>query len=152
MLTVYLCLKEAILAMSQYIRRTYKHCFCLAPRGKYRIMNKSSKNKKSKKLTEESVCEIRKLYSDKSHTTAELANKFDVTSKTINDITTGKTWNLERIHREFNRHRKLTSKEAKDIREMYKTGKYFQSDLARKYNVNQTLISAVVRNKIWVEM
>lgn len=111
-----------------------------------------SRNKKSKKLTEENVCEIRKLYMDKPNTTAELAKKFDVTPKTINDITTGKTWNLERKRGRLYRCRKLTSKDARDIREIYRTGKYFQSDLAKKYNVNQTLISAIVRNTIWREL
>jgi DNA-binding XRE family transcriptional regulator len=114
-------------------------------------MSICSKNKLSKKLTEEDVCEIRKLYNDKSSTTSELANKFCVTPKTIDDITTGKTWNLEKNHKKLWRHRKLTIKQARDIREMYKTGKYFQSDLSRKYGVNQTLISAIVRNKIWIE-
>lgn len=115
-------------------------------------MNISSKNKLSKKLTEEDVLEIRKLYSEKLNTIEELAKTFNVTPKTINDIITGKTWNLEKRRKKLWRCRKLTSKQAEDIREMYKTGKYFQSDLARKYNVNQTLISAVVRNKIWTEM
>lgn len=107
-----------------------------------------SENKKSKKLTEEDVYKIRELYKNKSNRTLELAKKFDVTSKTISDITTGKTWNLERKRGMLNIRRKLTGKDAKDIREMYKTGKYFQSDLARKYGVNQTLISAIVRNAI----
>jgi DNA-binding XRE family transcriptional regulator len=109
----------------------------------------SFENNKSKKLTEEDVCKIRELYKNKSSRILEIAKKFDVTSKTINDITTGKTWNLERRRKRLHRCRKLTSEDAKNIREMYKTGKYFQSDLARKYNVNQTLISAVVRNAIW---
>lgn len=113
-------------------------------------MNIISKNKQSKKLTEEDVLEIRKLYIDKSNTRQELATKFDVCTKTIHDITTGKTWNLEKNNKKLLRHRKLSRTQAKDIREMYKTGKYFQSDLAKKYHVNQTLISAVVRNKIWI--
>ena len=115
-------------------------------------MNKSSKNKLSKKLTEEDVYEIRKLHSDKLSTTEELAKKFDVTPKTINDVITGKTWNIEKRRKKLERYRKLTIEQAKDIREMYKTGRYLQSDLARKYNVSQTLISAVVRNIIWIEM
>lgn len=32
---------------------------------------------------------------------------------------------------------------------MYQTGNYLQSELAKKYHVDQTLISAIVRNKIW---
>ena len=111
-----------------------------------------SKNRNSKKLTEEDVYEIRKLHNDKSHKTQELAKKFDVSCKTINDITNCKTWNIDKRLKKLERNRKLTIEQAKNIREMYKTGKYFQSDLARKYNVNQTLISAVVRNKIWKEI
>ena len=108
-----------------------------------------SKNKLSKKLTEEKVCEIRVLHKDKSNTIEELAKKFDVTPKTIGDITTGKTWKLER--KKFDRCRKLTIKQVQEIRELHKTGKYLQLELAKTYNVDQTLISAIVRNKIWIE-
>lgn len=111
-----------------------------------------SKNKLSKKLTEEKVCEIRILYKDKSNTIAELAKKFDVTTKTISDIITGKTWKLERKHKMFDRCRKLTNQQVRDIREMHKTGKYLQLDLAKKYNVNASLISAIIRNTIWKEL
>ncbi len=116
-----------------------------------------SNNKQRKKLTEEIVCEIRALCKnckdnkDNSSTTEELAKKFDVTIKTINDIVTGKTWKLERKQKRFDRCRKLTEKQAQDIREMYQTGKYLQKDLAKKYHVDQTLISAIIRNKIWIK-
>lgn len=112
----------------------------------------SSKNKYSKKLTEENVYEIRILYRDKLITMIELAEKFDVTPRTISDIITGKTWNFERKYKRFDRNRKLTGKQVQEIRKLHKTGKYLQLELAKKYNVNQTLISAIIRNKIWKEL
>ncbi len=109
-------------------------------------------NKQRKKLTEEDVCKIRMLYNDKSKTLVELAKKFDVTPRTISDIITGRTWNLERKQKRFDRYRKLADKDVQEIREMYKTGKYLQLDLAKKYHVNQTLISAIIRNKIFKDI
>lgn len=45
---------------------------------------------------------------------------------------------------------KLTWTEVKEIREAYKTGKYFQRVLGEKYGVDQTQISNIINNKNWV--
>ncbi len=109
-------------------------------------------NKHSKKLTEEDVYEIRKLYNEKSKTSVELAKKFDVTPKTINDIITGRTWNLERKGKMFDRYRKLSGAQVQEIRDLYNTGMYLQLDLAKKYNVGPSLINAIIRKKIWKDL
>ena len=36
-----------------------------------------------------------------------------------------------------------------EIRQHYKTGEYSQQEIANTYGVNQTLVSAIVRKKVW---
>jgi|SRR3972149_2254825 len=38
---------------------------------------------------------------------------------------------------------------ANEIRELWKTGKYLQKELAEKYEIHQTIISKITHNKIW---
>lgn len=42
-----------------------------------------------------------------------------------------------------------TLEEANEIRELHKTKKYTQKELAKKYMVDQSLISHIIHNKIW---
>ena len=47
------------------------------------------------------------------------------------------------------RNTKLTLKIANEIRELWKTGKYLQKELAEIYNTDKQRISRIVLNKIW---
>lgn len=51
-------------------------------------------------------------------------------------------------NRPFGR-RKLKPKQVKEIREIYAKGKVRQVDLASLYKIDQTVISDIVRGKIW---
>jgi len=44
---------------------------------------------------------------------------------------------------------KLTESQVLEIRKLYATGDYYQKDLAKIFNVGQTLISFIVNRKIW---
>lgn len=54
-----------------------------------------------------------------------------------------------RFHLEDHPRAKLTIKEVADIRSEYFAGGVSQQSLADRHGVNQTLISAIVRNAIW---
>ena len=41
---------------------------------------------------------------------------------------------------------KLTDEEVKSIKELHKTGNYFQKQIARKFNTSQQHVSEIVRN------
>jgi len=43
----------------------------------------------------------------------------------------------------------LTMEIANEIRTLWNTGKYLQKELAEKYNINPSIISMVINNKIW---
>jgi len=45
---------------------------------------------------------------------------------------------------------KLTMEKAIEIRKLYKSGKYYQYELAKIYDVTQSAINAVTRNKTWI--
>lgn len=45
----------------------------------------------------------------------------------------------------------LTWKVIREIRKKYATGKYNQKELAKKYNLTQTGVSAIVRCETWKE-
>jgi hypothetical protein len=61
-----------------------------------------------------------------------------------------KGWSYHHVsYGEDNTSSKLTNKLAAKIRAKYATGKYSQQRLADKYEIHQTLVSAVVRNRIW---
>ena len=50
-------------------------------------------------------------------------------------------------NRSFN---KLSMKTAEEIRKLYKVSKLFQTEIAAMYGVDNSLISQVVNNKIWI--
>ena len=48
-----------------------------------------------------------------------------------------------------NKRNTTTLEIANKVRVLYWTGKYLQKELAEKYNLHQTTISNIIRNKIW---
>ncbi len=48
-----------------------------------------------------------------------------------------------------NKRNTISMKIANEIRELYKTGKYIQKELAEKFNIHSTTISNIIKNKIW---
>lgn len=43
----------------------------------------------------------------------------------------------------------LTEKKVKKIRELYKTGRFYQTEIAKKFKVNKSTISMIILNKNW---
>jgi hypothetical protein len=92
----------------------------------------------------------------------ELGKKYNVDSTTINLISKGKTWKniydlLSKDQKErikFNVKNKLSSgsltiNDVKEIRELYKTTKIKQIDLAKKFNVTRSAIYRIIARKTW---
>lgn len=48
-------------------------------------------------------------------------------------------------------NRKLTYKQACEIRKKYSTGNYYQKHLAKEYNIGQATVSAIIRNKRYIK-
>ena len=49
------------------------------------------------------------------------------------------------------RYAKMSMKKAREVRKLYATGKYFQYQLAHKFNVSQRTICLITRNEGWRE-
>ena len=98
---------------------------------------------------------------------ADLAAHFGVSVATVSAIGLGKIWahvpddpsaSLEGLPLprrlrtgEANGRAKLTKDDAANIRRRYLAGGVSQRQLAKEYGVHQTVISAIVRNKIWAD-
>ena len=50
-----------------------------------------------------------------------------------------------------NGNAKLSWDKIHEIRKMYATGNYTQSDLGKKFGVSQTIIGGIIRNESWIE-
>ena len=46
----------------------------------------------------------------------------------------------------------LSIEKANEIRELYKTDNYLQKELAKKFNIDKSVISDIVNNKIWINV
>ena len=82
---------------------------------------------------------------DKQHN--HITNLEWASSKQNNDhaLQTG----LKAVHGEFNGHSKLTEENVLEMRQLYKTGKYTQKQLAEKYGVSRSLISQAINKVTW---
>jgi hypothetical protein len=101
-----------------------------------------------RKVSEEDVIEIRRLYSDSSIALSVIAEKYNIKISTVNIIATGKTWkhigNIcpRRLH-------KLGKENAEEIRVLYATKEYTRKELAEKYGTTVTSITNIINNKMW---
>lgn len=81
-------------------------------------------------------------------TGSALDNTRDMISKKRNNFSMGgKHSHPGELHPQTN----LTWKVIREIRKKYATGKYNQKELAKKYNLTQTGVSAIVRCETWKE-
>lgn len=50
-----------------------------------------------------------------------------------------------------NPNAKLTEDQVKEIRELYSRGNVYQRELANKYNITQTQVGLIIREKSWIQ-
>jgi hypothetical protein len=53
---------------------------------------------------------------------------------------------------EKNKNSKLTEQQVLEIRELYSSGNYYQTELSRKFNVSQRLICKIINRKTWTHI
>ena len=106
-------------------------------------------------LTETEVRSIRDLHVTGNYTHKDLADQFNVSSTQIAGVLSGKSWTQVggavgvKIPR-WN-DAKLTSADARTIREMYITGQYTQTALADMFGVSSPVTQGILRNKRYVD-
>ena len=138
----------------EYVTRSQnlKHAFEIG------LKDHKGENSPTSKLTEKNVIRILKLRS-KGLTCEKIARKFDIDQTTISDIIRRKTWKfVDRKYLKKNEScgfgekyggSKLSDKDVTKIRKIYKEGKIFQKELAKRYGVNVPTISKIVTNRTW---
>jgi len=121
--------------------------------------NKSSgESNGQSKLTWRNVKEIRRLNKSNKLSQEEIAKKFGISRPAVQKIVYNLVWfdssyiytpKFPKLYGENNGRAKLKEKDVIKIRKLYKTGKYFQKDLAEMYGVSINSISHAVNYKSW---
>ena len=100
------------------------------------------------KLTWDEVDEMRELYSSGSYTQVALADKFGVTHTSVCDIVHWQIWRKDDSPPPIYPGKyKLSEEQVKEIRSLYKTGKYFQREIGTMFGVNASYVSMLVNNR-----
>lgn len=108
---------------------------------------KESLLKIRRKLTQENVDEIRKLYYEKLYNQPELAKKFNISLTQINRIILLKKWSNNVNKNRFNKER-LKQEEIINIKNMFKNGIKI-CDISKQLNIDSRKIGKIVNNKTY---
>ena len=58
-------------------------------------------------------------------------------------------WVSHKVQARNRRNNKIKLSDAEEIRRLYATGKFFERELAKKYNVSRSLISHILNGRAW---
>jgi len=112
------------------------------------------KTKSTKKLNIELATEIRKIWNtDFSIQLKDLCEKYSLSQSSLRDVLYNRSYKDENYVRVENRpifnesKRKLTDAQVLEIKELFKTQKYTQQQLADKFNVSRANIGSILNNK-----
>lgn len=95
------------------------------------------------KLTDKDVRDIRDLWATREWTQVSLAQRFGVTTARVNQIVRGVLSDPPRAASD--RRCRLTNGQVLAIRELWATGLWTQTWLARRFGVSQPQVSLIVR-------
>lgn len=105
------------------------------------------------KLKNEDVTQIKKLLTDKKHTTMEIANIFDIGDATVSNINTGTTWKhiVVKGFKPTNggKAKKLTEDDVVNIKRMIKSSEYTYTQIANMYSVSNSTITGIKNGRTW---
>lgn len=127
---------------------------------------KGERNSKSK-ITEKQVKQFRKLYYLQGFSSVEIARRFNLKSSLVNKCVNGETWShiafskkekkLKEAGYKFknsnsgekNPRAKLTEKDVKEIRKMYRPIYGIKARLAKIFNVQSATICSILNKRNW---
>lgn len=106
-------------------------------------------------LTEKEAKEIIDLYATGNFSSNSLAEYVGTTKVIVRRIVSGKTW--KHLDSEFSKSRIpekriFSESEIRQIRGLFKTGRYTHKNLSEKFCCSRTSISAIVRRDVWKEI
>lgn len=109
---------------------------------------------KNRVLTLEQAEEIRKRYDEEKTSQRKLAKEYGVSKTTIADLLKGKYYNHNKNKTPLVKNKilpKLTTEQAKEIRERFKKENISFNKLGREYNVDHKTIQNIINNITYVE-
>ena len=114
--------------------------------------DRSRKGRNNSKLTRADINEIRKLYNETDISQLSLAKTYNVDNALISLIIANKLWKDENYKRKIkpgkNKYlKRLTDQDILEIRQLYKSGIYNQTEISKIYNVSSSYICLVVNDK-----
>jgi hypothetical protein len=107
------------------------------------------------KLKELQVLEIRNRYFEGNITQLDLAKEYNVKESTINDIMSGRTWKhvggprINPGHVWTKGTSQLLKEDVLNIRYLFDNKLMSKNDIAKKYDVKEYTIRAILRKKTW---
>lgn len=112
----------------------------------------------SAKLTQEISDKIRERFNSGA-TQLDICAEFGISIRTLDDIVRGRRWadgtQAQCESRKFGDHHKdakLTCDDVRVIRRTYAGGGIYQREIANRYGISQTVVSAIIRRKTWVHV
>lgn len=120
----------------------------------YGLHQMNGKDNPNNKLNEKQVREICELIQTGKYYDTEIAEMYNVSYANISDIHKGKLWtNISKDYDLSNRKPlKLSEDDVRGICEMLETGKYFTTEIAKKYNTTHQNIIQIRKGKIWTHI
>ncbi|WFG54200.1 putative HNH endonuclease [Myxococcus phage Mx9] len=127
----------------------------------FRPLTSSGELSGNAKLTAEQVLEIRKRLASGGAGCRRLAKEYGVASTVISRIMKGEIWtsvsgpvagiDYERPKYQGTavRNVRLTEEQVSELRRLYATGEYSQSELGKQFNVSPNTVHVAVRGKTW---
>lgn len=120
----------------------------------YGLHQMNGKDNPNNKLNEKQVREICELIQTGKYYDTEIAEMYNVSYTNISDIHKGKLWtNISKDYNLSNRKPlKLSEDDVRGICEMLESGKYFTTEIAKKYNTTHQNIIQIRKGKIWTHI
>ena len=120
----------------------------------YGLHQMNGKDNPNNKLNEKQVREICELIQTGKYYDTEIAEMYGVSYANISDIHKGKLWtNISKEYDLSNRKPlKLTPDQVREICEMLESGKYFTTEIGKKFIVSHQVIIQIRKGKIWTEI
>ncbi len=102
-----------------------------------------------RKLTQEQVDEMRKLYEQEKYRIKDLSEKYKISISTTFRIVNYQSWVGLNWHRIPKTKPNLKKEDVLEMRSLYDTGNYTYKELAIKYNLSHKYVSAVIARRKW---
>lgn len=102
------------------------------------------------KLSPSQVVEILKLYATGNYSQTKLSKQFNISLTQIHRVVNGKRSGTN-DNKPITKHN-LIAEQVIELRKLYETGNYKQSELAKKYNISLTQVGRIIRREKWKDI